>query len=101
MYEQLGKVLAMIQDKQVDLRVVPFENGMSVAQDSNFVLLQFDDLTQQPVVYVEGLAAYQLHEERQLVGRYKEEIGRLKETALDLGRSAELIERARDSYRDH
>ena len=57
MYEQLGHVLAMSQAKQMDLGVVPIGNGASVAQDSNFVRLQFERPDLLPVVYIQGLVA--------------------------------------------
>ncbi len=100
MYKQLDKVLTMIRAHKVDLRIVPFERGAGVAQDSNFVLLQFSEPGPLPVVYVEGLAAYHLLENKQDVDRYLEEIERLKQSALGFGDSVECIEQAQDAYRD-
>lgn len=100
MYEQLGHVLAMSQAKQVNLRVVPIGNGVRVAQDSNFVRLQFERPDLLPVVYIEGLVASPLLVEKEDTDRYAEEIERLEKLALDSSESAELVTRARDSYRD-
>jgi transcriptional regulator with XRE-family HTH domain len=100
MHEQLDKVLAMIQTHKVNLRIVPFKRGASVAQDSNFVLLQFNEPGPSPVVYIEGLAAYHLLESKHDVDRYLEETKRLNHLALDHGDSVDLIEQVRDTYRD-
>jgi hypothetical protein len=100
MYKQLDKVLTMIRARKADLRIVPFERGAGVAQDSNFVLLQFSEPGPLPVVYIEGLTAYHLLEDKQDVNRYLEGIERLKQSALDSGDSAERIEQARNTYRD-
>jgi transcriptional regulator with XRE-family HTH domain len=99
MYKQLDKVLTMIRAHKVDLEIVPFERGPSVAQDSNFVLLQFNEPGPVPVVYIEGLAADHLLDDKQDVNRYLEEIERLRRSALDLGDSVERIEQARNTYR--
>lgn len=100
MYEQLDKVLTMIRSQKVHLRIVPFERGAGVAQDSNFVLLQFNEPGPLPVVYIEGLAADHFLEDRPDVNRYVEEIERLNRSALDSGDSVERIKQARDTYRD-
>jgi transcriptional regulator with XRE-family HTH domain len=98
MHKQLDKVLTMIRAHKADLRIVPFERGPGVAQDSNLVLLQFNGPGPDPVVYIEGLAADHLLVDKQDVDRYLEEIKRLKQSALDPGDSAERIEQARDAY---
>lgn len=99
MREQLDKALTMIRARSVDLRVVPFERGTSVAQDNNFVLLQFGESGPSPVVYVEALTAYHFLEEKQDVDRYLEEIERLRRSALNIDDSVQCIERVRDAYR--
>jgi hypothetical protein len=100
MCKQLDKVLKMTHAHKVDLRIVPFERAAGVAQDSNFVLLQFNERGLVPVVYIEGLAAYQLLEGGREVDRYLEEVERLKKAALDPGGSADLIDKIRNTYRD-
>jgi transcriptional regulator with XRE-family HTH domain len=100
MYEQLDKVLTMIRAQKVELRIVPFERGAGVAQDSNFVLLQFNEPGPLPVVYIEGLAADHLLEDKPDVNRYVEEIERLNRSALSSGDSVERIMQAQDTYRD-
>lgn len=100
MYRQLDKVLMMARAHKVDLRIVPFERGAGIAQDSNFVLLQFNEPGPFPVVYVEGLAAYHFLDNKQDVNRYLEEVERLKRSALELDDSVERIQQARDAHRD-
>jgi hypothetical protein len=97
-YDQIDKVLATIREHKVDLRIVPFG---SVAQDSNFVILQFPEPGPPRDVYVEGLAAYQHFNKKEDVDRYLEEVERLKKSALDFGDSVSLLERARDAYREN
>lgn len=99
MHEQLDRVITMIRQRQVDLRITPFERGESIAQDSNFVLLQFDEPGPLPVVYVEGLATYRLLDDKKNVYRYSDEFERLRQSALDPGQSVARIEKARDGYR--
>lgn len=99
-YEQIDKVLATIREHKVELRIVPSGN---VAQDSNFVILQFPEPGPPRLVYVEGLAGYQHFNEKnekEGVDRYLEEVERLKKSALDFHDSVAFLERARDAYRD-
>ncbi len=96
-YEQIDKVLAAIREHQVELRIVP---SSCIAQDSNFVILQFPEPGPPQSVYVEGLADYQCFSEKKDVDRYLEEVERLKKSALDFGDSVGVLERARDAYRD-
>ena len=100
MREQLSKVLTMIQTRTTTIQILPFERGACAAQDSNFVLLQFNEPDPSPVVYVEGLAAYHFLENKEDVDRYLEEVEHLKHSALNLGNSVQRIVRARDTYRD-
>ena len=98
--KQLDKVLKVIQTHKVDLRIIPLDSDTGVAQDSNFVLLQFSGPDLLPVVYLEGLAAYKLLDGKRDVDLYLEEIKRLKESALGFDDSADLVEQIRDTYRD-
>jgi Domain of unknown function (DUF5753) len=99
-YEQIDKVLATIREHKVDLKIVPSD---SVSQDSNFVILQFPEPGVPRSVWIEGLAAYQHFDDKKEkihVDRYLEEVERLKKSALGFGDSIDLLERARDAYRD-
>lgn len=101
MCEQLDKVLTMIQKQTVYIQIVPFERGAGAAQDSNFVLLQFNEPGPSSAVYIEGLAAYHFLEDKNDVDRYVEAVEHLKQSALNLGDSVQRIAQVRDSYRDN
>jgi Domain of unknown function (DUF5753) len=97
-YEQIDKVLLMIRERKVELRIV--KSGC-IAQDSNFVILQFPEPGPPQAVYVEGLVGYRHFAEKKDVDRYLEEVERLKKSALDPDDSAGLLRQARDdAYRD-
>ena len=100
MREQLDKVLTIVQKYKVDIQIVPFERGVGVTQDSNFVLLHFNEPGLSPVVYVEGLADYRLMKDKEDVDRYLEAVEHLEQSALSLGDSIQRITQARDTYRD-
>jgi len=100
MREQLDKVLTMAQARTVSLQIVPFERGAYAAQDSNFILLQFDEPGPSAVIYVEGLVADHLLRSKEEVDRYREAVEHLKQSALNFHDSVHRIEQARDTYRD-
>lgn len=91
---QLGKIVTAGQD----VRVIPFGRGGHVAQDSNFVLLEFEDLDLSPVVFIEGLAGNQYLEREAEIARYREAIGQLRDSALDVADSVQLIQARADAY---
>ena len=75
MVAQIDKILLAERDGKATIQIVPFEYGVHAAQDSNFVLLEFDDTTKiSPTVFVEGLACNQYLERKTEVDRYKEAI---------------------------
>ena len=56
MAAQLEKVLENERRGKVTFQVIPFDLGAHAAQDSNFILFEFEENTNQsPVVFVEGL----------------------------------------------
>ena len=58
MAAQLAKVLDAEKRGKVTVQVVPFETGAYVAQDSNFILFEFEEgPLSPPVVFVEGRRA--------------------------------------------
>jgi hypothetical protein len=79
-------------------QIVPSDTGAHAAVDSNFVLLDFDEPRLSPVVYVEGLAAYQNLERKEDVDRYREAIDYLPEAALSTEDSMQRIAPARNTY---
>jgi len=69
-------------------------------QDSKFMLLQFDGPGLRLVVHIEGPAGYQLHTNKQIADRQREEAERLNNATLNFSDSVELVVRERDSYCD-
>ena len=45
MVAQIDKILLAERDGKATIQIVPFEYGAHAAEDSNFVLLEFDDTT--------------------------------------------------------
>jgi transcriptional regulator with XRE-family HTH domain len=101
MSEQLDKVLTAAQKSNVEILILPFDRGTAVAQDSNFVLLHFDQPELSPVVCIEGLTAFPVLEDKEDVDRYLETEGHLRQSALSVDDSIRRITQARDTYRDN
>lgn len=100
MYEQLDKVLIMARTGKVTVQMVPFDRGAYSAQDSNFVLLQFDEPKLSPIVYVEGLAADHFLERKEDVDRYRETVESLRQSALSPHESLRRIKQAQETYKN-
>lgn len=83
MVAQFDKVLALENDNTAAVQVIPFDFGVRAAQDSNFILFEFEeDSNLAPVVFVEGLAANQYLERKIDIARYREAIEYLRDSAL-------------------
>jgi transcriptional regulator with XRE-family HTH domain len=99
MVAQLDKVLEVAFRDRVTVQVVPFSVGAHAAQDSNFILFEFEESTNQsPVVFVEGLTGNQYLEKWPDVARYREAIKYLRDSALSPRDSAQLVTEMRESY---
>lgn len=99
MAAQLAKVLDAEKRGKVTVQVVPFETGAHVAQDSNFILFEFEEgPLLPPVVFVEGLTGNQYLEKPADIARYREAIEYLRDTALTPRHSLGRIEDARKAY---
>jgi len=93
MAAQLDKVLKSARDKAT-IQVIRFDVGALAAQDSNFILFEFDDGSS--TVFVEGLAGNNYHERKADVTRYRENIDSLRDSALSPKDSIEYIEQVRN-----
>lgn len=82
MVTQIDKILALIEEDKLVAQIVPFDVGVVAAQDSNFVLLEFNDRDLSPVVFVESLQNGQILEREVDVARYRESIEYLRDSAL-------------------
>lgn len=98
MREQLNKVLTMATRGKATVQIVPLDIGAHPVQDSNFVLLDFNEAENSPIVFVEGLVKSELLEKREDVNRYREALGYLLDSALSPADSIALINAARNRY---
>jgi transcriptional regulator with XRE-family HTH domain len=99
MAAQIDKILQAERDGKATIQIVPFEYGVHAAEDSNFVLLEFDDTPSiSSTVFVEGLTANQYLERKADVDRYKEAIDLLRYSALNAHDSVEHITEMRKRY---
>lgn len=82
MAAQLAKVLEAARDSLVTVQVVPFD-AVHAPQDSNFVLLEFEEGSNlNPVIFIESLITNQYLERRDDILRYREAIEYLRDSAL-------------------
>ena len=97
MAAQLESVLEAEKQGKVTIQIIPFSIGVNVAQDSNFVLLEFDEKPDlSPIVFVEGLTANQYLERETNIVRYQEAIRHLADSALSPPDSIKFIYEVRD-----
>lgn len=102
MAAQLEKVADAAREGKTVVQVIPFSAGMSAAaQDSNFILWEFDEEQQHPpVVFVEGLIGNQYLEQKAQITRYREAIDRLRDAALSPGDSVNFIDEAQKRFNE-
>jgi Domain of unknown function (DUF5753) len=97
MTAQLDTVLMLEHEGKATVQVLPYDSAY-VAQDSNFVVCDFDDPTLPSVVFVEGLIKHQYLERKTDIDRYHEEIENLRDSALSPRESIARIEEMRKAY---
>ena len=99
MAAQLEKVLENERRGKVTFQVIPFDLGAHAAQDSNFILFEFEENTNQsPVVFVEGLTGNQYFEKPADISRYREALEYLRDTALSPRDSVQRMTEIQRSY---
>lgn len=99
MAAQLEKVLKVEQMSEATIQVVPFDVGAHAAQDSNFVLLEFEEGSNlPPVVFIEGLTGNQYLERKTEIARYREAVELLRDSALSPRDSIQCIISRRQAY---
>lgn len=81
MYNQLGKILEA--EEKATIQIIPFDVGAYAAQDSNFVLIEFDESSLSPVVYVEGMTGSRYIDREADVDSYREAVEQLRNSALN------------------
>jgi len=101
MANQLDRVLEVVRRGKATIQVIPFDIGAHAAQDSNFVLLEFEeDSNLSPVVYIEGLTGAQYIERKTHIARYREAIEYLRDSALSPRESVDLVDKVLKTYQD-
>jgi hypothetical protein len=99
MVDQLEKILKDIQDGKAMVQVIPFDYGVRAGQDSNFVLVEFEESSNlPPVVFVESLTGIQYLERRTDILRYREAVDYLRDSALSPRDSSARISEAIKMY---
>ncbi len=115
---QLDKVLEVERQKRVTFQIVPFDLGAHAAQDSNFILFEFDQKPSSPlldeksesslldekpklspVVFVEALTGNHYLGKDADIERYREAIEYLRDTALSPRDSVQRITEIKEVYR--
>jgi transcriptional regulator with XRE-family HTH domain len=99
MYTQLSKILEAEDQGKATVQIIPFDVGAHAAQDSNFVLLEFDESGLPPVAYVEGLIGSRYIDRDADVNRYREAAEQLRESALNPRDSKRRLHQLRDEWR--
>jgi len=99
MVSQLERVMDAQRLGKAAVQVIPFNARSYVAQDSNFILFEFEEgANLPPVVFVEGLTGNQYHERRADIIRYREAIEYLRDSALRPEESLSRIDEAKKAY---
>ena len=121
MADQLDRVLEVERQKKVTFQIVPFDLGAHAAQDSNFILFEFDEKSSasppeeksdsslleektnesklSPVVFVEALTGNHYLEKEADIGRYREAVEYLRDTALSPRHSVQRLTEIKEIYR--
>jgi transcriptional regulator with XRE-family HTH domain len=98
MAAQIDKVLEAERDGKTTIQIIPFDVGANAAQDSNFVLLEFEEESGiSPIVFVEGLTGNQYLERKADIVRYREAIEQLRDFALSPRDSIKFAEELKKS----
>jgi transcriptional regulator with XRE-family HTH domain len=99
MATQLEKLLHAERDSKATIQVLPFDLVPYAAQDSNFVFLEFDEVSNlSPVVFIEGLVGHQYLERAAEIARYREALEYLRDSALSPRDSIQRVEQLRNAY---
>jgi transcriptional regulator with XRE-family HTH domain len=98
MRAQLEKIVETALSEKATVQVIPFEAGAHASEDSYFCLLEFgEDLQQGPVVFVESLFSNRYLERPAEILRYREAVDYLRDAALSVQDSINLITKIRSA----
>ena len=118
MAAQLDKVLEVERQNKVTFQIVPFDLGAHAAQDSNFILFEFDKKssaspsdeksgsslldekpTLSPVVFIEALTGNHYLGKEADTERYREAVEYLRDTALSPRHSVQRLTEIKEIYK--
>jgi transcriptional regulator with XRE-family HTH domain len=118
MAAQLDKVLEAERQSKVTFQIVPFDLGAHAAQDSNFILFEFDKKSSasppdeksgsslldekpmlSPVIFIEGLTGNHYLGKDADIERYSEAVEYLRDTALSPRHSVQRLTEIKEIYR--
>jgi transcriptional regulator with XRE-family HTH domain len=97
MYRQLAHLLEQSERPRIDLQILPYDAGATVAQQGgSFVVMRFPPAMENDpgLVYLELLTGGQYFENPAEIAEYRRAMTRLHALAADQNRSRDLIQRA-------
>jgi len=101
MATQLENLLKAERDSKATIQIVPFNIAAHVAQDSNFVLLEFGEASDlSPIVFIEGLSGNQYLERAADIALYREALDYLRDSALSPRDSIQRVDTLWNDYVD-
>ena len=108
MADQLDRVLEVERQNKVTFQIVPFDLGAHAAQDSNFILFEFDNKSSlspfdeksslSPVVFVEALTGNHYLGKDADIERYSEAVEYLRDTSLSPRDSVRRLAEIKEIY---
>ena len=99
MAAQLDKVLQAERQNKVTFQIVPFDLGAHAAQDSNFILFEFEERSESVAgSFRRGPYRESLPRGRADIGRYREAIEYLRDTALSPRDSVQHMTEIKEIY---
>jgi transcriptional regulator with XRE-family HTH domain len=96
MTAQVDKILSLAEAEKAVVQLIPFDRGVYPASDIMFVLLEFAQLP--PIVFVEGLTESQHFDRAEQIGRYREAIESIRDSALSPQDSLHRLAEIRKGY---
>ncbi|GAA3991458.1 helix-turn-helix domain-containing protein [Thermobifida alba] len=100
MREQLEHLLYMAQMPNIDVQVVPFTAGSHAGLTAPFMILEFPEPLDTPIVWVGTMAGSVFFEQPEEIERYNVTFGDLQGSALSTKQSAEFIKDVAASLRE-
>lgn len=92
MTEQLGRLLDVGKEPNVTIQVLPFSAGVHPGMSGSFVVMEFAEAVDLPVVYADSAVGDQFVEDEADVQRHRAVFERLTAQALSPADSSKLIE---------